>query len=87
MRANKDVDLLVVPNGGHGSGGAVGTRKRNDYFVRYLLGVDPPRWNALAATSEASNGSGFELSSPDDNVDAWLTPPASELYPRIVEWN
>jgi dipeptidyl aminopeptidase/acylaminoacyl peptidase len=85
LRANKDVDLLVVPNAGHGPGGAVGTRKRNDYFVRYLLGVDPPRWNALATASEASNGS--QSRDELEQLDEWLMPPVSELPPRTVEWN
>jgi len=26
-------------------GGAYGERKRNDFFVRNLLGVEPPDWN------------------------------------------
>jgi dipeptidyl aminopeptidase/acylaminoacyl peptidase len=86
LRANKDVDLLVVPNAGHGPGGAVGTRKRNDYFVRYLLGVEPPRWNALATTAEATNGA--EPRDEDLDVqDDWLAPPPSEQPPRTAEWN
>jgi dipeptidyl aminopeptidase/acylaminoacyl peptidase len=85
LRANKDVDLLVVPNAGHGPGGAVGTRKRNDYFVRYLLGVEPPRWNALAIASEASNG--LEPRNELDVLDDWLAPPPSEQPPRTNEWH
>lgn len=46
IRANKDFDLLVVPNAGHGMGGAYGTRRMHDYFVRYLLGQEPPDRNA-----------------------------------------
>ena len=46
VRAGKDFDLLVVPNGGHGATGTNGTRKRNDFFVRWLHGVNPPDWNA-----------------------------------------
>lgn len=38
IKANKDFDLLVVPNEGHGMGGAHGQRKMHDYFVRNLLG-------------------------------------------------
>ena len=38
IRANKDFDLLVVPNAGHGMGGAYGERKMRDFFVRHLLG-------------------------------------------------
>lgn len=45
MEADKDFDFLMVPGAGHGSGGAFGARKRNDYFVRHLLGVEPPAWS------------------------------------------
>ena len=38
IRADKDFDLLVVPNAGHGMGGNYGQRKMHDYFVRHLLG-------------------------------------------------
>jgi dipeptidyl aminopeptidase/acylaminoacyl peptidase len=48
IRADKTFDLLVVPNGGHGATGLNGTRKRNDFFVRALMGVEPPDWNALS---------------------------------------
>ena len=46
IQAGKDFDLLVVPNGGHGATGPDGTRRRNDFFVRWLLGVNPPNWNS-----------------------------------------
>jgi len=45
IKANKDFDLLVVPGMDHSSGGPVGDRKRMDFFVKHLLGVDPPDWN------------------------------------------
>ncbi len=45
VKANKDFDLLVVPGMDHSSGGPVGDRKRMDFFVKHLLGVDPPDWN------------------------------------------
>jgi dipeptidyl-peptidase-4 len=44
IKADKDFDLLVVPGAGHGiGGGPYGTRRRNDFFVRNLLGVEPRR--------------------------------------------
>jgi dipeptidyl aminopeptidase/acylaminoacyl peptidase len=43
IKANKDFDLLVIPNGGHGIGGAYGVRRQRDFFVRHLLGVEPRR--------------------------------------------
>ena len=51
VKAEKDFDLLVVPGGGHGSGGAYAARRREDFFVRHLLGVEPPNRNARSAAS------------------------------------
>lgn len=46
IKANKDFQLMVFPGGGHGSGGSpYGVRLRNDFFVRNLLGVEPPARN------------------------------------------
>lgn len=42
IKANKDFELIVVPGAGHGAGAsAYGTRRRNDFFLRNLLGVEP----------------------------------------------
>jgi dipeptidyl aminopeptidase/acylaminoacyl peptidase len=46
IKAGKDFDLLVVPGAGHGPGGSYGIRRRDDFFVRHLLGVEPPDRNA-----------------------------------------
>jgi len=44
IKANKDFDLLMLPNQRHGYGSASNymMRRRWDYFVRYLLGAEPP---------------------------------------------
>jgi dipeptidyl aminopeptidase/acylaminoacyl peptidase len=44
IKANKDFDLLLLPNQHHGYGPASSymMRRRWDYFVRYLLGAEPP---------------------------------------------
>jgi dipeptidyl aminopeptidase/acylaminoacyl peptidase len=44
IKANKDFDLLIFPNAGHGYGPAslYMTRRRWDYFVRHLMGAEPP---------------------------------------------
>ena len=49
IKANKDFDLLMLPNQRHGYGNASNymTRRRWDYFVRYLLGAEPPANYAL----------------------------------------
>jgi len=53
IKANKSFDLLVIPGGGHGAGRReipeYGDRKRNDFFVHNLLGVEPPDWNKTEA--------------------------------------
>ena len=46
IKAGKDFDLVVVPGAGHGMGGAYGERRKNDFFVRQLLGQEPPDRNA-----------------------------------------
>ena len=46
IRADKDFDLLVVPDGGHGAGGQYGQRRLQDFFVRHLQGIEPPNRNA-----------------------------------------
>jgi len=45
IKANKDFDLLMIPNAGHGYGNASNymTRRRWDYFVKNLLGLEPPK--------------------------------------------
>lgn len=40
IKADKDFDLLVVPNAGHGMGGAYGQRKMHEFFVRHLIGKE-----------------------------------------------
>jgi len=44
VKANKDFDLLVLPNRNHGFANEPYVIRRTwDYFVRHLLGTDPPR--------------------------------------------
>jgi dipeptidyl aminopeptidase/acylaminoacyl peptidase len=44
IKANKDFDLLLLPNRGHGFGNEpYMVRRRWDYFVQHLLGAEPPR--------------------------------------------
>ena len=44
VKANKDFDLLLLPHARHGFGADsyYVMRRRWDYFVRHLLGVEPP---------------------------------------------
>jgi dipeptidyl aminopeptidase/acylaminoacyl peptidase len=47
IKANKEFELVVLPGHGHTDGGPYGERKRRDFFVRHLLGVEPPTWNEV----------------------------------------
>jgi len=54
IKANKNFDLLVVPGANHGAArgdryATYGAHKQYDFFVRHLLGVNPPPWNKAAA--------------------------------------
>jgi dipeptidyl-peptidase 4 len=43
IKANKDFDLILLPNRTHGFGNEpYMVRRRWDYFVKYLLGAEPP---------------------------------------------
>jgi dipeptidyl aminopeptidase/acylaminoacyl peptidase len=48
IKAGKDFDFLVVPNGGHGAGGQYAARRREDFFLRHLMGKEPPNRNETA---------------------------------------
>jgi len=44
MKANRNFDMLFVPNLFHGEGSNLYlVRRRWDYFVEHLLGVTPPQ--------------------------------------------
>ena len=44
IKANKDFDLILFPNRGHGFGSEpYMMRRRWDYFVRHLMGAEPPK--------------------------------------------
>ena len=45
IKANKDFDLLMLPNQAHGYGtmGNYMMRRRWDYFVKHLMGAEPPK--------------------------------------------
>jgi dipeptidyl aminopeptidase/acylaminoacyl peptidase len=53
IKANKNFDLLVLPSAGHTNGGLYGDRKRYDFFVHHLLGVEPPDWNRVEKHNQA----------------------------------
>ena len=46
-KAGKDFELVVIPGARHTMGETYGDHKRYDFFVRHLLGVEPPKWSDL----------------------------------------
>lgn len=52
IKANKDFDMLIIPNRHHALGNGYFVRKRWDYFVRHLLGVEPPAGYPLKDNNE-----------------------------------
>jgi dipeptidyl aminopeptidase/acylaminoacyl peptidase len=44
IKANKNFELIVLPGVGHTMGDKYGEHKRYDFFVKNLLGIDPPAW-------------------------------------------
>jgi dipeptidyl aminopeptidase/acylaminoacyl peptidase len=71
IKANKDFDLLIIPNAHHGYGAASQymTRRRWDYFVRYLGGAVPPLEYEMKPAGEAMFGAG---TGPDEDDSADL---------------
>jgi dipeptidyl-peptidase 4 len=52
IRANKDFDLIMFPNRGHGFGNEpYMVRRRWDFFVKHLLGAEPPDGYELRPTT------------------------------------
>ena len=79
VQASKEFELVVVPGADHGARSPITVRKRNDFFVRYLRGVEPPNWNAVAGARPAGTGTERdEAGVLDDDAMPWV---ASE------EWN
>lgn len=56
-KAGKDYDLVVFPNSPHGYGqySPYMMRRRWDYFVKYLLGVQPPHEYQLKSRADPRN--------------------------------
>jgi dipeptidyl aminopeptidase/acylaminoacyl peptidase len=46
IKAEKDFDMLVVPGANHGARSPVTQRRLQDFFVRHLMGQEPPNHNA-----------------------------------------
>ena len=47
IRADKDFELVMLPGVKHTMGERYGEHKRFDFFVKNLMGTEPPSWDAL----------------------------------------
>ncbi len=58
QKANKDYDLVIFPNAAHGFGASSPymMRRRWDYFVKNLLGAEPPKEYQLETKTDPRNG-------------------------------
>ena len=68
IKANKDFDLLMIPNVAHGYAEASQymARRRWDYFVRYLADNTPPHEYQMKSYAE-TQAALHELGGPDDD--------------------
>lgn len=57
-KANKDYDLVIFPNAAHGFGAysPYMMRRRWDYFVKNLMGAEPPKEYQLETKTDPRNG-------------------------------
>jgi dipeptidyl-peptidase-4 len=69
IKANKDFDLLMIPNVAHGYAEAAQymARRRWDYFVRYLAGNTPPKEYQMQPYSVVQ--AGIAMGPSDDQSD------------------
>jgi dipeptidyl aminopeptidase/acylaminoacyl peptidase len=69
IKANKDFDLLLIPNVPHGYGAASQymMRRRWDYFVRYLAGNTPPKEYLMKPWPQVMSALGMGPSNEDDS--------------------
>ncbi len=79
IKANKDFDLLVIPNAHHSYGEASQymMRRRWDYFVRYLAGSTPPlnyQVTPYEDIARTSGGPSFAEDSEQASPDRYYAP-------------
>lgn len=47
IKAGKNFELVVIPGARHTMGDDFGEHKRYDFFVKHLMGVNPPSWDKI----------------------------------------
>jgi dipeptidyl aminopeptidase/acylaminoacyl peptidase len=55
VKAKKRFDMLFIPGQNHGTGVLATQHNLQDYFVHYLLGVEPPDWNNVSLAPEPTD--------------------------------
>ncbi|MBK5720120.1 DPP IV N-terminal domain-containing protein [Dysgonomonas sp. Marseille-P4677] len=45
IKHNKEFEFVILPGARHTLGESYGERKRRDFFVKHLLGIETPKWN------------------------------------------
>jgi dipeptidyl-peptidase 4 len=68
IKANKDFDLVIAPNRAHSLNEPYFIRRRWDFFVRHLMGAQPPANHEILRLS--GGGGPFGDDDPDDDEDA-----------------
>ena len=58
IKANRDFDLVIAPNRNHGLNEPYFIRRRWDYFVRHLMGAEPPKQYEIAPPPRDPAGGG-----------------------------
>ncbi|MEO8371044.1 MAG: DPP IV N-terminal domain-containing protein [Candidatus Solibacter sp.] len=58
VKANKHFDMMFIPGQNHGVGVLGSQHYRDDYFVHYLMGVEPPDWNRVSLPAEPISTAG-----------------------------
>jgi hypothetical protein len=56
IKANKDFDLVIAPDRQHGLNEPYFIRRRWDFFVRHLMGADPPEGYEIQRGPEGQGG-------------------------------
>ena len=59
-KANRDFDMLVLPNYGHAAYSSYVTKRTWDYFVRHLLQLEPPKSFALPSSWDLDDSTMIE---------------------------
>jgi dipeptidyl aminopeptidase/acylaminoacyl peptidase len=68
IRANRDFDLIIAPDRPHSLNEPYFIRRRWDYFVRHLAGLEPPRNYVIRRPEGAPTG---DEETPEEVPPAW----------------